>query len=86
MVKTCKTCQVYEAKGGECRRYAPRANPNPLHVQVGRQKEEIKLCCGTAWPKVKPTDWCGQWSDGEHDFYSAPRADFEKKAAARKKF
>ena len=43
---TCKDCAYFNAANGECRRNAP--------FPVGHRQY-------AQWPKVKDSDWCGQF-------------------------
>ncbi len=47
--KLCKTCQHFDAKSQECRRYAPRP------VTVTDQKN-------IRWPIVQPINWCSEFT------------------------
>lgn len=53
-VHECRTC-IHRREGllasddYECRRYPPTAI------------SAAEIYSKTVWPKVKPTDWCGEW-------------------------
>lgn len=57
----CSTCDYYEIKNpniGYCKRYAPKPEGvgDPATMPTGTEVEIY-----TEWPRVKPTDWCGEW-------------------------
>jgi hypothetical protein len=45
----CSTCQYFEPRTFECRRYPPKAVPI---TQANR---------GARWPVVNSNDWCGKY-------------------------
>lgn len=51
-IASCNRCQWFEWMAGkrECRRHAPRA--------LLKAGELVNV-----WPKVRPGDWCGEWSE-----------------------
>lgn len=51
-MKACKDCRFDDYMTDECRRRAPK-----ITITVnGKHKT-----AATSWPKVKPTDWCGEF-------------------------
>ena len=50
--RLCKNCTYFEARAGECRRYAPR----PVFLE---EQKKVR------WPASAPIAWCGEFSAKE---------------------
>ncbi len=60
MTERCETCRFFRMDSGTdppiCRRYAPR--PRLFYQnRIDAEFDEIWV----TWPKVLPSDWCGEW-------------------------
>jgi hypothetical protein len=63
-VEKCINCRFYDRRHakpldgkaplwGQCRRHAPRLNPNPINAKA--------YFVEGIWPLVRDDDWCGEW-------------------------
>lgn len=55
----CSTCHYSRLRGPdhlECRRYSPAATVESFGLP--RRGEHPQAC----WPRIEPTDWCGEFS------------------------
>ena len=65
-MEKCGTCKFW--KEGRCRRYPPNgcgtlmpAQKMNSITQPGKQQMELKTLEYTIWPRLKETEWCGEY-------------------------
>lgn len=68
--KTCEACDYWyriDDKGGRCCRYPPTASPQRVQVVsrvvVGQRPSPVSFMDVISWPKTKPGEICGEFSN-----------------------
>lgn len=62
MSEACASCRFYHNAGmggmidGRCRRRPPTTHKMPLE-----HDDDERWSIQTAWPRVDPSDWCGEY-------------------------